>query len=339
MALKSAFLGCGSRALGHADAYRLVKKGKLAAICDLDEQRLKAFGDRFGIDHRYTDANEMLEKEKPDLLHIVTLPSARVGVMTIAAEHEVPVAIVEKPISLQGEDYRQIKELGAKSKTKFVVNTQLHFHPRNLDLQRTVAEGRIGEVRFLDASARSTILDQGVHVLELAYTYNGCASPTMVFGQVSGRENLFGRQPSPDVAEATIAFENGVRALLLSGAIAPTATDIESIYYHKRSSVYGTRGFVQWTMGSWERLTPENGYESGTHVYAEEDVQAQAALTDAAFDWAEDESKVHPTRLDLNLEQFSIILAAYVSALKGTPVSLPFDPPDGLLDALKERLH
>jgi len=99
----------------------------------------------------------MLDKECPDLLHIVTTPDLRVPLMTIAAEHEVPVAIVEKPIAIQGEDWRQIRDLREKCKTRFVVNTQLHFHARNLELKRDVAEGRIGEIRFIDVSARSTI--------------------------------------------------------------------------------------------------------------------------------------------------------------------------------------
>lgn len=184
--MKSAFLGCGPRAREHAIAYEQVTKGQLEAICDLDEARLEAFGDEFGIDRRYTDFEGMLEAERPDLLHIVTLPSIRVDVMTIAAEHEVPVVIVEKPIALQGEDYRQIVELERRASTRFVVNTQLHFHPDNLALKRYVAEGHIGEVRFIDVSARSTMLDQGVHVLELAQSYNDFAPFSHVFGQVSG---------------------------------------------------------------------------------------------------------------------------------------------------------
>ena len=71
---KTAMLGCGGRARGHADAYRFVKRGKLAAICDMNEERLNTFGDDFGISSRYTDLDEMLEKEKPDVLHIVTSP-------------------------------------------------------------------------------------------------------------------------------------------------------------------------------------------------------------------------------------------------------------------------
>ncbi len=335
---KSAFLGCGGRARGHAHAYQYVKNGELVALCDMDEERLKSFGDDFGIEKRYTDIHEMLDKERPDLLHIVTPPTLRVGLMTIAAEHEVPIVIVEKPIALQGEDWRQIRELNEKCKTNFVVNTQLHFHASNLELKRDVAEGRIGEIRFIDVSARSTILDQGVHVLELGHSYNGSVAPTSVFGNVSGTNNIPTRQPSPDVAAAAITFENGVCAQMLNGVVSPKVIDSDSPYAHKRISVYGTRGFVQWTMHGWERNTPESGYESGSHSYGEEDVLAQGRLTDAAFDWVKDENNLHPTRLELSLVQFNIILGIYVSTLNSVPVSLPFEPPDGLLDSLESRL-
>ena len=338
MTLKSAFLGCGPRARAHARAYELVTRGQPVAICDLDPERLLAFGDDFGIDRRYADLRHMLETEQPDVLHIVTLPTLRVDLMATAAEYEVPVVIVEKPIAIQGEDYRQIVALGERSKTHFVVNTQLHFHPRNLELKRYVAEGHIGEVRFIDVSARSTMLDQGVHVMELAHSYNGFAAPTRVFGQVSGAENLSGRQPAPDLAEAAIFFQNGVRAQMVCGAVAPKANDNESIFAHKRISVYGTRGFVQWKMSGWERFAPEDGYASGPSDYGEQDVRAQATLTDAAFEWAQDEGKPHPTRLERNLVQFSTILATYASALHSAPVELPFDPEDGMLDAFKARL-
>ena len=106
----------------------------------------------------------------------------------------------------------------------------------------------------------------------------------------------------------------------------------------ERISVYGTRGFVQWTMISWERSTPEGGHESGTHDYGEQDVLGQAGLTDAAFDWVKDPNNLHPTRLERALVKFNIILGVYASALQNAPISLPFEPPDGLMDALKSRL-
>jgi hypothetical protein len=125
---------------------------------------------------------------------------------------------------------------------------------------------------------------------------------------------------------------------MVCGLIAPTANDNPVIYHHKRIAAYGTRGWVHWTMTGWERFSEVDGYASGEHVYAEQDDRAQAALTDAAFEWAADETKLHPTRLERNLQQFNVVLGGYTSALEGRPVDLPFDPPDGLLDAFKERL-
>ena len=58
---KTAMLGCGGRARAHADAYRFVKNGKLAAICDMNTELLNTFGDDFDISSRYTDLDEMLE--------------------------------------------------------------------------------------------------------------------------------------------------------------------------------------------------------------------------------------------------------------------------------------
>jgi predicted dehydrogenase len=336
---KCAFLGCGPRARGHARAYQTVKRGQIVAICDFDDKRRNDFGDEFGVATRYTDVHEMLDTQKPDVLHIVTLPSLRVELMSLAAAHNVPAVIVEKPIALQGEDFRQLQELDATSKTLFCVNTQLHFHARNLELKRDVEEGRIGEVRFVDVSARSTPLDQGVHVLELAHSYNGFDAFTRVFGQVADGAELASGQPAPGMAVASLNFANGVHGMLVCGTCAPMATaSVENRYAHKRIAAYGTDGFVQWTMGGWERRTLAGGYESGSHDYGIEDDLAQGRLTEAVFDWLLDDRKPHPTRLERSLAQFNVILGVYVSALRAEPVDLPFDPPDGLLASLRARL-
>jgi len=72
--VKCAILGCRGRARAHANAYQDIERGYLAAICDMNVERLNEFGQMFNVDQRYTDIHQMLEKEKPDLLHIVTAP-------------------------------------------------------------------------------------------------------------------------------------------------------------------------------------------------------------------------------------------------------------------------
>ena len=343
---KCAFLGCGGRARGHAQAYQHVKGGKIVAICDMSEDLLNSFGDEFEIDKRYTDIHQMLDRECPDLLHIVTAPILRStgepirhSLMSIAAENKVPAAIVEKPIAVQSEDWRNLMELCQNTQTKFVVNTQLNFHPRNLELKRNVNDGRIGDIKFIDASARSTPLDQGPHVLQLVSSYIDNSQPVKVFGQISGRDHLEGAQPSPGNAAASVMYENGVRASIAFGTEGATKiNDSDSVFHHKRVAVFGTHGFTHWQMAGWERSTPEDGYESGVHSYGEEDLLGQAGLTEAVFTWLDDEEQVHPTHLAQSLAEYNLLMGIYASALRHEPIQLPFDPPDGLMDSLKKIL-
>lgn len=343
---KSAILGCRGRARGHARAYEHVKGGKLAAICDMNEELLNGFGDEFGIDARYTDFDEMLTKEKPDLLHIVTAPvlrgtneRIRYPLMHHASERGIPAAIVEKPIAVESEDWRQISELSQQTKTKFVVNTQLNFHPQNLALKRDVAEGKIGAIKFIEASARNPPVDQAPHVLQLVSSYIDNSRPVRVHGQISGAGQLDGAQPSPANATALVTYANGVQASVAFGPeMAPRVLPDTGNNRHKRVCVFGQHGFVHWRFESWERNTPEGGYEGGELSYGAQDVIAQGGLTDAVFEWLDDESQVHPTHLPQSLAEFNLLLGIYYSGLTNTVVDLPFEPPDGMMTMFREKL-
>ena len=335
---KCVMLGCGGRASGHADAYRHVKGGELTAVCDMDEERLHPFAEEWGVPNKYTSYEEMLEKEKPDVLHVVTPPTIRHSVMKTASDAGVPACVVEKPIAVQGEDYRDLVNLCENSNTTFCVNTQLNFHPANLKLKGIVAAGKIGDIKFIDASARSTPIDQGPHVLQLVSSYVDNSRPSKVFGQIAGGENLETRQPSPDNATAHIFYENGVRTCVNFGLEGgPFSNDMESRFMHKRVRVFGTQGFTHWRMDGWESFTPDEGYLSGEHVYGEQDVLGQAGLTEAIFAWLDDDSNVHPTHLAQSLAEFNLLMGIYISGMENKVIELPFEPPDGIIDLLKER--
>ena len=336
---KSCCLGCGGRARGHADAYRFVKKSRLEAVCDMNTERLHPFAEKWGVPRSYTDLHEMLETEKPDLLHIVTQPQLRVELLTAASEHGVPAVLVEKPLCLDAEDFNAIKALGETTKTRICVNHQLRCHPKTLELLGLVRSGAIGDIRLVDGSARLGQAGQGTHILNLVLAYAG-GRPNRVLAQVSGGTKWMpGNHPCPDMSVAELEFDNGVRGLFSCGQNAPlTTSNPEHDHYHKRIAVYGTRGFVHWKMESWELYTPEQGYQSGEKSYRDEDVLGQAAMTDAIFEWLDDDAKPHPNRLEVSLAESNTVLGLYKSALDGAPVALPFVPEGSLLERLRERL-
>ncbi len=335
---KSCCLGCGPRARGHADAYRFVKKARLEAVCDMNAERLGKFADEFRIPRRYANLREMLEREKPDLLHVVTPPHQRLEFFQLAEEFGVPAVLVEKPLCLDAADFKAIAAFGQTAKTKVIVNHQLRYHPKVLELMEVVRGGEIGEVRLIDGSARLPLAGQGTHVLNLMFAYSGDRRPARVFGQASGKRFWIPHHPCPDSAVGELVFDSGAHGLLACGDNAPTVHDPNVSWMHKRVAVYGTQGFVHWTMNSWELCTPRRGYQRGEKSYAEEDVRGEGAMTDAIFAWLEDAARPHFNRLEVSLAESNTVLGLYQSALERAIVPLPFAPTGSLLDALRATL-
>ena len=336
MTYKCAFLGCGPRSNGHAEAYKYISRGTKIACCDMNKERLNEYADRHGIKGRYAELDEMLEKEKPDVVHLVTPPTLRVELMTKLSDAGVRGVIVEKPICIGADDYKALRNLEQNTKTRFVVNHQLRHHALVLEFLKDIEDGKIGQVRFLDASAVLPMSGQGVHVLDLMFAFSGYAQVETVFGASSGYDDINGTHPSPRTAETLITFRNGIRAALQAGEGAPIFDRSLPDWGHKRIAVYGTHGFRHWWMYGCEKSLPNGTIEKLAKDYATEDMPGQAGLTNSLFDWLENENKVSPTNLKTSLDEWLVILAGYLSTVEARPVNFPFEPPNNLLDRFKK---
>ena len=139
---KSAFLGCGGRARGHAQAYQHVEGGQIVAICDMNEELLNSFGDDFGVSERYTDLHQMLEQESPDLLHIVTAPTLRGtgqlirhSLMQVASDHEVPSYCGETNCSSRGR-LEAVSGIVSEHQDEILCQHATKFPPAKFGTQR-----------------------------------------------------------------------------------------------------------------------------------------------------------------------------------------------------------
>ena len=332
----------GGRAKGLADAYQHIQRGRLLAVSTRQRGKLDEFGEAYGVAARYTDYREMFAKEKPDLVHVNTPPNVRLEIFEAAEAAGVPALIVEKPLAVQGEDYLAIRAFAeSRPRVKIAINHQLHFHPRRQRLQRLVRDGAIGGLRFIEASSGMNLAYQGTHSLQAISAFNPDGQPQAVFAQVAGGAGLAdtpAQHFAPDQSMAAIEYSNGVQAVLRCGENAPRVKRGDPINKHKRVAVYGARGFVHWTMWGWETLI-DGTLERGDHAYPDEDIRGQAAMTEAMFDWLEDEKAVHPLHLNSALSDFGIILASYMSALDHRVVELPLlEPPAGLIARLRAVL-
>jgi len=71
---------------------------ELAAGADRDQKRLRAFSERYGIQAVYTDAEEMLRQEKPDIVAVCTNTKYRAHLTCLAVECGAKGIVAEKPM-------------------------------------------------------------------------------------------------------------------------------------------------------------------------------------------------------------------------------------------------
>jgi predicted dehydrogenase len=93
-----AVVGCGI-GRGHLQAFRSHRdKFRVAALCDVDQKRVAAVGDEFGIDRRTVSFEELLRMDDVEIVDICTPPSLHIEqiLAALAAGKEV---VCEKPLA------------------------------------------------------------------------------------------------------------------------------------------------------------------------------------------------------------------------------------------------
>ena len=102
--LRIAVVGVGSkpeaRSGGHLDAIKkLSDRYDFCAMVDLDKKRLNEAGKRWRVKARYTDLDDMLKQEKPDVVYRLT-PTDSTGMVCIKAAEAGAHVINEIPIAI-----------------------------------------------------------------------------------------------------------------------------------------------------------------------------------------------------------------------------------------------
>ena len=94
----------------HAGAIAANSECALAAGCDIDEDRRRLFAEKWQVPV-YADAAEMLRLHQPQILAIATHPDSHYRFCLLAARHNVPVIVCEKPVADNIGEARKIAAL------------------------------------------------------------------------------------------------------------------------------------------------------------------------------------------------------------------------------------
>ena len=97
--MRVALIGCGLAAKQHILAIKSYKGAKVVGVADIDEERLTAFGEKYCIDAQFKNFKEMIERVKPEVVHIVTPPPTHATITKDVLALGCAV-LVEKPMCM-----------------------------------------------------------------------------------------------------------------------------------------------------------------------------------------------------------------------------------------------
>ena len=190
----------------------------LAAICDIDGERLKATADRYGVERRYTDYRTMVREVAPDAVYAIGPPHIMYDVWTWCLSRGLNLCI-EKPMGLSLHQARSLAHLAAEHGCI----TQVSFQRRACPLLVTLRGECLGRGPIVHAvcrfykcaigpmlGARDHMMDDGVHAIDTVRWMCG--------GEVVEVHSICRRVLVPDINffSATLVFDNGATGYIIN---------------------------------------------------------------------------------------------------------------------------
>lgn len=195
---------------------------EIAAICDLDLNRVHATADSYHVEGRYTDYRQMVEQVAPDAVYAIGQPHLMYDVWTWCLEQGQHLYI-EKPLGLSAHQARSLAYLAEKHGCITQVSFQRRASPLAVRLwEECNKRGPITHAvcEFAKCSPTPTIgprdhmMDDGVHAIDtLRWMCGGDGS-----SEVTEIQSMTRRVGVPDVnfIAALLRFANGATGMLLN---------------------------------------------------------------------------------------------------------------------------
>lgn len=177
--IRVGIVGIGAIASLHLSLFSRFSEAKVVALCDIVEEKARRMAQRFSIPHVYAELEEMLEREKLDLVDVCTPPQYHRDILMSALKRGLP-CLVEKPLAITTAEADAIIELAHNKNVPVFVIFNYSFVPAVVKAKRLVAKGAIGEVVNVHINCGITYpkdLDPSHWIYELPGGYFGEAGP------------------------------------------------------------------------------------------------------------------------------------------------------------------
>ena len=151
MSLKVAIVGCGKIADGHVEEIqKMPGRAHVVAVCDRELLMAEQIAMRYGLPAYYDSLEKLLERERPDVVHVTTPPQSHLALTRLAVDAGAHV-YCEKPLAPTYAETQALVEHVEKAGKKLGIGYTYYFDPPAQEMRRLVADGTLGDVVHVES--------------------------------------------------------------------------------------------------------------------------------------------------------------------------------------------
>lgn len=147
--MRAALIGAGQIAKQHLGCLKTLPGVELAAVCDLSPATAEAAAERYGIQSWFTDHRAMLEKARPDVVHVTTQPTSHFRLAMDALDAGAHV-IVEKPATPTVGELERLLQRAQETGRHVIEDYNYLFNRAPQEILRRVESGEFGAVSHVE---------------------------------------------------------------------------------------------------------------------------------------------------------------------------------------------
>ena len=330
-------VGCGGISRTHMHAYRSVFPTDVVAAADIQEEKLKGFSEEYRVKALYTDYNEMLNKEKLDIISVCTLADSHCEITVAAAQRGIHV-LCEKPMALDLAEADMMINTCEMAGVKLAIDHHRRGDARYHKAKQMIKDGAIGELRVIvaeGATAGVGLMETATHLYDSILIFGGDVdwvfAHVMLDGQDIPSDNIAHVPRSGlvagDNAPAYFHFKNGVYAMVHSSGdfgVELIGTKGRMIIREGYKPSPYPHTFGIWTHdnppGEWQPITTERDELISPPHFKLAYVRMVQELIDCI-----EEDRRHYSSGEEGRAALELIMAIYESQRTGARVKLPLD--------------
>lgn len=141
--LKGAAMGAGYFSRFQYEAWTRIPEVEVTAIYNRSEEKARVIMAQCAIPRYYSDWRQMIDRERPDFVDIITPPETHEEMCAYAAAQGVHI-ICQKPLAPMLDASRRIVETARAAGVRFMVHENWRWQPWYREIKRIQASGTLG---------------------------------------------------------------------------------------------------------------------------------------------------------------------------------------------------